>query len=252
MNKPTAADTPTPAPLDAERARLRSAGYTDAEISHILTQREIGASPQQPAPGTAPTSGVLSSALNSLVAVASHSRGYIMATKADFATLFSAASPAARLKAGGSLVLKAVIVAILGYAALQEWNQHIISATQQAASDAYLKCKTQGGCPGITAGLEETPISPQEIERERARMAALYDTARQIALNSPVVKAPDGRMVHAIGVIPERDFKAINPREGQLPNTEPLPDGANEITNDVASLYMHAPGWWLPAEGSAQ
>jgi len=135
----TTPEIPTAAPLDAERARLRSAGYTDAEIGHILMQREIGASPQQPVPGAAPTSGVLSGALNSLVAVASHARGYIVGTKADFATLFGTASPAARVKAGGSLVLKAVIVAVLGYAALQEWNQHIINATEIARSEAVIK-----------------------------------------------------------------------------------------------------------------
>jgi hypothetical protein len=134
----TTPNTPASAPLDSERERLRSAGYTDAEISHMLTQREIGASQHPAVAGQ----GVLSSALNSLVAVASHARGYIIGTKADFATLFGTASPAARVKAGGSLVLKAVIVAVLGYAALQEWNQHIISGPEIARQQA-LKAKAE-------------------------------------------------------------------------------------------------------------
>jgi hypothetical protein len=171
----TTPDTPIAAPLDAERARLRSAGYTDAEISHILTQREIGASPQQPAPGTAPTSGVLSGALNSLVAVASHARGYIVGTKADFATLFGTASPAARLKAGGSLVLKAVIVAVLSYAALQEWNQHIISATQIARQQA-LKAETEA------AAISTRPLrSTKEIQDSLAEQMRL-ETCRQAGI----------------------------------------------------------------------
>ena len=71
MMTPAAPDPPTAAPLDAERARLRGAGYTDAEISHILTQREIGtSSPQTAGSGQ----GVMSNVLSSIVAVASHAR----------------------------------------------------------------------------------------------------------------------------------------------------------------------------------
>jgi len=133
-----AATPVTPAPLDAERARLRAQGCTDAEISQIIIQREAHgrASPPQLASGAAPAQGVLSGVLSSFVAVVSHTRSYIVATKADLATLFGTASPAARLKAGGSLALKAVIVAVLGYAALQEWNQHIVSAPTIAAETA--------------------------------------------------------------------------------------------------------------------
>ena len=248
MSSPDVEGESRATPLDSERERLRKAGYTDAEVSQILIARAS----QHPAGAG---QRVMSNVLSSIIAVASYARGYIIGTKADFATLFSAAPPSARVKAGGSLVLKSVVVVVLGYAALQEWSQHIVYATQQAAADANFKCQTRGGCPGVATDFEYKPLSPEQVERERVRVAALYDAARRIALNSPIVKAPDGRMVHAIGIIPERDFRAMIPREGQLPNTGALPDGGSEIlyiTNTVASLYQLQPNWWIAADEAAK
>ena len=171
----TTRDTTTAVPLDAERARLRSAGYTDAEISHILTQREIGAAPQPAAPGAASTPGVLSGVLSSFVAVASHTRSYIVATKADLATLFGTASPAARLKAGGSLVLKAVIVAVLGYAAMQEWNRHIVYDVEIARQQA-LKTKTETeaiSTPPLRSTADTLESSGETIRLETCRQAGI-------------------------------------------------------------------------------
>src|ERR1700680_3627223 len=125
-------DTPAAAPLDAERTRLRSAGYTDAEITHILTQREIGASPQQSA-GSG--QGVMSNVLSSIVAVASHARTVIPTFRKDVATVVdSSATASARAGATASLAVKAIVILVLGYAAWQEWRQHIIYATETAAS----------------------------------------------------------------------------------------------------------------------
>jgi hypothetical protein len=129
----TTPDDPAAAPLDAERARLRSAGYTDAEISHILTQREIGASPHPAGAGQ----GVMSSVLSSIMAVGSHARAVIPSFRKDAATIFDgAATASARAGATASLVVKAVVILVLGYAAWQEWNQHIISQTEIAAQNA--------------------------------------------------------------------------------------------------------------------
>jgi hypothetical protein len=41
MDSPERAGTPTPSPLDAERARLRKEGFTDHTISQILLAREF-------------------------------------------------------------------------------------------------------------------------------------------------------------------------------------------------------------------
>jgi len=172
MSSPDQEHRPEANSLDAERARLRSAGYTDAEISQILIQRAGGgASPQQPA---APSSGALSGPLSSLVAVAAHARTYVIGTKTDLATLFGAATPAARARAGGSLILKAIIVAVLGYAALQEWMQHIVYPTQQSAADTYIK--TQDALAKHQTFQEMTDEARQQ---EAARRAALPADARK-------------------------------------------------------------------------
>jgi hypothetical protein len=129
----TTPDNPAAATLDAERARLRSAGYTDAEISHILTQREIAASPQPVGVGQ----GVMSNVLSSIMAVGSHARAVIPSFRKDVATMFDgAATASARAGATASLVVKAVVILVLGYAAWQEWNQHIIYSTEIAAQNA--------------------------------------------------------------------------------------------------------------------
>lgn len=240
MSSPEHTDKPTATPLDAEREQLRKAGYTESEISQILiaraSQQSAGAAGQ----------GVMSNVLSSLVAVGSFARGVVPSFKKDAATIFdNTATASARTRATASLAVKAVVVLVLSYAAWQEWQQHIIYATQQAASDAYLKCKRQGGCAGVPTGFEAQPISPDEIERERAELAALYGRARSIALRSPIVRAPDGRMVHEIGLVPEDDFKQTPMRrEGQLPNTPSIDTDAGR------QLYKLAPDWWLADEAA--
>ena len=116
--------------LDAERARLRSAGYTDAEISQIMIARAS----QQPA---AASQGALSNALSSIVAVAGHARAAIPTFRNDVATVFDAsATVSARAGATASLAVKAIVILVLSYAAWQEWRQNRIYATETAASQA--------------------------------------------------------------------------------------------------------------------
>jgi|HubBroStandDraft_6_1064221.scaffolds.fasta_scaffold348461_2 hypothetical protein len=130
MSTSATPDTPAAAPLEAERARLRSAGYTDAEISQILIARAS----QQPA---ATGQGVMSNVLSSILGVASHARALIPTFRKDVATVFDdGATASARAGAAASLAVKAIVVIVLGYAAWQEWQQHIIYATETAASQA--------------------------------------------------------------------------------------------------------------------
>jgi len=125
---------PAPSPLDAERARLRQDGFTDAEISQILIARASGGSQQSTGAGG---QGVLSNALSSLVAVSSQARAVLPSFRRDVNTIFNGANPtSSRVGASVSLAIKAVVIAVLGYAAWQEWNQHIISATEIAAIQA--------------------------------------------------------------------------------------------------------------------
>jgi len=124
---------PAATPLDAEREQLRKAGYTDAEVSQILIARAS----QQPA--AAAGQGVMSNVLSSLLAVASHARMLIPTFRKDVVTIFDGtATASARAGATASLTVKAVVVVVLAYAAWQEWQQHIIYATETAASQARL------------------------------------------------------------------------------------------------------------------
>jgi len=127
-------------PLDAERERLRKAGYSDAEVSQILVARELETS-QRPTGATG--QGVMSNVLSSIVAVASHARAVIPSFRSDLATMFDrAAATPARARASASFTVKAIVVLVLGYAAWQEWNQHIISAPEIARQQA-LKAKAE-------------------------------------------------------------------------------------------------------------
>jgi hypothetical protein len=150
--------------LDAERARLRSAGYTDAEISQILIARVS----QQPA-GTG--QGALSNALSSIVAVASHARALIPTFRKDVATVFDgAATASARAGATASLAVKATVVIVLGYAAWQEWQQHIISATTTAQYQAIRSkadaCLAMTETAGKTLAGDRTPEASERVQAQ--------------------------------------------------------------------------------------
>jgi len=132
MDSSERAGTPTPNPLDAERARLRKEGFTDHQIRQILMAREFAA-PTQATGGSG--QGVMTGVFSSLGAVLSHARGILPSIKTDLAKLFDrAASPPVRVKAAGYLALMAAVIVVLAYAVKQEWQQHIISATEIAAS----------------------------------------------------------------------------------------------------------------------
>jgi hypothetical protein len=93
--------------------------------------------PETPQPQQPPPQGALSGALSSLVAVGQYASRACAAVGRDFATLFArGALPAQRIKAASGLALTAVIVAVLGYAALQEWQIHIIYGNQIAHGQA--------------------------------------------------------------------------------------------------------------------
>lgn len=142
--------------MDAERDALRKAGYTETEVSQILVSRALAGSQQ---PTSAPGSGVLSGTLSSLVAVASHARFLIPTFRKDITTIFDGAAPASsRAGATASLAVKAVVVAVLGYAGWQEWNQHIISAT--AIADAEVRKRHAEECSArMKAMIDTVPMN---------------------------------------------------------------------------------------------
>jgi hypothetical protein len=105
-------------PVDAERALLREAGYTDEEISKYFVERLHGAQ-QAPAAGGAPVQDAMTGALGNANAVLSHTKGKgtMPALKANLANLSNSAAPAkSRGKSAPKLAGAAVIIAALGFA----------------------------------------------------------------------------------------------------------------------------------------
>src|SRR5208283_3495358 len=112
-------------PLDAERERLRKEGHTEAEISQILIARAVGGGVSHA--DAALPQGVLSNVLSSIVAVGGYAARLFTTIRHDVATILDASSKvSARSGAFVSLLFKAVVIGVLGFAVWQEWNQHII------------------------------------------------------------------------------------------------------------------------------
>jgi hypothetical protein len=162
--------------LDAERTRLRSAGYTDAEISQILIARAA----QQPAGAS---QGALSNVLSSIVAVASHARAIIPNLRKDVATVFDGAATAStRAGAVASLAVKATVVIVLGYAVWQEWGQHILSSPTIAQYQA-IKAKADA-CLAMTETAGKT-MSGAASRKARDAVQAKIDAVCQEVWNLP-------------------------------------------------------------------
>src|SRR5216683_3903425 len=134
MAPPENDDKPASSPLDAEREKLRKAGYNETEISQILVARAMGSSGPA-ADVTTAAQGVLSNTIGSVVAIGSYARSTIFTIKHDLATIFDRTAQASgRVGAMLMLVFKLAVVSVLAFAGWQEWRQHIISATEIAES----------------------------------------------------------------------------------------------------------------------
>jgi hypothetical protein len=77
----------------------------------------------------------------------------------DVANIFDGTATAtSRAGATASLAVKAVVIAVLGYAGWQEWSQHIISAT--AIADAEVRKRHAEECSArMKAMLDTVPMS---------------------------------------------------------------------------------------------
>ena len=204
--------------LDAERARLRSAGYTDAEISQIL----IAQASQQPAGATG--QGVMSNVLSSILGVASHARALIPTFRKDVATVFDgAATASARAGAVASLAVKAIVVIVLGYAAWQEWRQHILSSPTTAQYQA-IKAKADA-CLAMTETAGKT-MSGRASNNARAQVQAQIDAVCQEVWNLPPAvfhdHDPQGGLLQTI--VPHNAPPAATPSASRQAAEAPDPD----------------------------
>jgi hypothetical protein len=124
---------PAAAPLDAERERLRKAGYTDAEVSQILIAREAASHASEPT-----GHGVMTGVASNLTAAAGYVRNFVPSIIADFMTLKNqAATPTARGQAAGYLVMKAAVIFVIAYVVWQEFSQ-LRSVTARAQAEACI------------------------------------------------------------------------------------------------------------------
>jgi ABC-type anion transport system duplicated permease subunit len=154
-----------PNPLAAERQRLRAQGYTDAEISQILVARALGG-------GAGPTGaplhpqGMFSNVLSSIVAVAGYAGGLFTTIRHDITTILDRSAPAgARTSAFVAIAVKAVVIGALTFAAWQEWQQHIISSTEIAESQAR-KLKAEADAAKV---LNEAQAKKLQAEADAAK-----------------------------------------------------------------------------------
>ncbi len=178
-----------PSPLATERERLRQAGYAEAEISQIMVARAVGGGASRP---DALPPGMLSSVLGSIVAVGGYVAGLFTAIPQDVATILDVSSkPSARSGAFVSLLFKVVVIGVLGFAAWQEWQQHIIWQTQIAAEQAQkLKAEADAATALNEAQVRkleaEAAVAKQLNDAQAQKLRAEADAAK--ALNDAQVK----------------------------------------------------------------
>jgi hypothetical protein len=131
VEAPAKAATPDVNPLEAERARLLKAGYSESDVSQILIARESAAH-ATPALG----SGVVTGVLNNLGGIAAHAKNILPSLKADLLHLIDGeATGRARIGAAVSLALKAMVIAVLAYVVSLEFIQ-FKAATERARAEA--------------------------------------------------------------------------------------------------------------------
>src|ERR1700733_6144319 len=130
-------------PLDARRAELRAKGCTEDEISRIIV-RETAQPQTQPQAGAAGfagqgvgVQGVWTGALNNLSVALAYVKGFLPSIAEDIANLIGAGkSVEVRSRAGVFLVAKLAFAGVLAFAVYQEYQQHIIYATETARQQA--------------------------------------------------------------------------------------------------------------------
>jgi hypothetical protein len=125
----------------------------------------------------------MSNVLSSILGVASHARALIPTFRKDVETVFDgAATASARAGAVASLAVKATVVIVLGYAAWQEWSQHILSSPTIAQYQA-IKSKMDA-CLAATETAGKT-MSGASSQHARDAVQAQIDAICQEAWNLP-------------------------------------------------------------------
>jgi hypothetical protein len=163
-------------PLNARRAQLRAQGYTDDEISRAFVEEIKQSSQPQPraaaATGTTtvtggvPSQGAMSGVLNNLSVAMAMASGFLPSVATDIANLFGAHSSLhQRSRAGVFLAAKLALVAAIGFAIYQEYQQHIIINTEIAKHEEAIKraqAEAFTGCAPTNKELREMVQAKKE------------------------------------------------------------------------------------------
>jgi hypothetical protein len=169
-------------PLDAERARLRAAGYTEAEISQILIARASAPAQAPGATGQPVAPGVFSGTLGNVGAAMSYGRSFLPTLRGDLVKTFDRAlSPIRRIEAALFLAFKVAVIAVIAYAVKQEWDQHIISATETAAQQAKK----------MAADARQSELQTDLMSSNPERELREHETSQQRAANAAALEQKD-------------------------------------------------------------
>jgi hypothetical protein len=124
-------------PIEAERARLAKAGYSESEISQILVAKETATHSTGPM-----GSGVPTGFLNNLGAIAHHARSLLPGLLADLGLILNGKiSGGARIGAAGRTLVKGVVIAVIAYVGILEFSQlrSMAIKAQAEACEARMK-----------------------------------------------------------------------------------------------------------------
>jgi TPR repeat protein len=174
MASPEQGDKPATSPLDAEREKLRKAGYNETEISQILVARALSSSGHSE---DAPTGqGVMSGTLSSVMAIGSYARGTVFTIRHDLATIFDrTALASARVGSAVMLVFKVAVISVLAFAGWQEWQRHIISEPDIAKQQTVNLTEQAKNAPVRENAIADN-VAQQAKNAER-REAAIAESA---------------------------------------------------------------------------
>ena len=158
---------PAGGPSDNERARLRAAGLTDAEITRIFAARGLGSPP----PGSGTAAGVpqapVSGVMGNFSAIWAHARNIIPTMAAQIMTVFStSASASARAASLLAVMVKAAFVLVFAYVVALEFSQ-LRAATDRARVEA---CQARQQSLNMNRPtFSEDSIAVKKAAEERAR-----------------------------------------------------------------------------------
>lgn len=123
---------------------------------------------------------------------------------------------------------------------------------QKTASEAYVKCRTGGGCPGVGSGLydglppekkAQADAMVRQHDADQKRKADLIAAAREMVKAYPIVTAPDGRRIYEYGVSTGtwKNIDEAKPEDFIMLKTPLGTDAGDHIYEGAPERWVDAP-----------